>query len=87
MISIVFSACASRGSFSEIDADQDQVVTVEEAAQDRQLSDLFTSADDDKDGVLDREEFELARKVIEGSRRSEKRRSMMTEKGGIKRLQ
>lgn len=79
----VLSACASVATFEETDTDGDGAVTREEASSFEPLSSMFNSADDNKDGALDPEEFELAQKVIVGGRRSEPRRRTMTEKGGI----
>lgn len=75
-------ACASVATFEDTDTDGDGAITREEASSSKPLSSMFNSADDNKDGALDAEEFELAQKVIVGSRRSEPRRRTMTEKGG-----
>lgn len=77
------SACASVATFQDTDTDGDGAITREEAASSKPLSSLFNSADDNKDGALDEEEFALAQKVIVGTRRSEPRRRTMTEKGGV----
>ena len=79
------SACATLGTFNETDADGDGMISSREASESSELSSLFNSADDNKDGALDEDEYELALKVIKGSRRSEKRRKTMTEQGGIER--
>lgn len=78
-------ACATLGTFNEADADDDGMISRQEASHSTDLSLLFNSADDNNDGALDEDEYELARKVIQGSRRSEKRKKTMTEQGGIER--
>ena len=54
----------------------------EEAAPSEDLASLFTSADDDRDGVLNEEEYELARRVILGSRETPRRTPSTHGSGG-----
>jgi hypothetical protein len=79
---IVLASCRTMETFQDLDTDQDGVITRQEAAESRKLSMVFRSADDNHDGHLDQEEFDLAQRAIEGSRRSEKRLPMKTELGG-----
>lgn len=80
--SLLLSACSSLGPFKEADANQDGAVSREEAAPSEDLTSLFTSADDDRDGVLNEEEYELARRVILGSRETARRSPSTHGSGG-----
>jgi len=85
-LAILLPACASLGTFQDMDANQDGGISREEASNSESLTGLFNSADDNDDGVLDEHEYVLVHQVI--TRRLEpgtgapKRRKMMTEKGG-----
>ena len=85
VVSVLLTGCESFDSFEDFDADSDGWISGEEAAESRDLSDLFRSADYNGDGVLDEEEYAVAQKAITGVRRTEKRRPMGTERGGVKR--
>jgi hypothetical protein len=66
-----------------MDGNRDGVVSREEAASSKSLSELFDSADDDRDGVLNAEEYDLAYRVITQKHPdTAQRRKTMTEKGG-----
>lgn len=80
--SLLLSACSSLGPFKDADSNQDGGVSREEAAGSADLTGLFTSADDDQDGVLNEEEYELARRVILGSRETPRRSSSTHSSGG-----
>lgn len=79
---LLLSACSSLGPFKEADANQDGAVSREEAARSGDLTGLFTSADDNQDGVLNEEEYELARRVILGSRQTPRRSPSTHGSGG-----
>jgi Ca2+-binding EF-hand superfamily protein len=79
---VVLSACAGLGTFQEMDADHDGAISREEAGNSK-LSSLFDSADDDRDGLLDEEEYGLAYRVItQRHPENTQRRRTMIEKGG-----
>jgi len=51
--------------FSNIDADGDGLITMEEAAVIPELKEVFADFDQDKDGTLNEEEFDKSLEVIE----------------------
>lgn len=67
---LLLAACTTLGTFEQVDANRDNRVSPEEARQSEELSALFNSADDDQDGVLNHEEYDLVRDVILRSRES-----------------
>lgn len=79
---LLLSACAGMGSFKDFDANRNGGITREEADRKRALADIFDGADDNGDGHLDEEEFDLAKTAIELGRGDQKRRKMNTERGG-----
>ena len=80
---LFLSACATLGTFQEVDDNHDGVVSRDEASHSEALASLFTTADDNRDGVLDEEEYALVYKVITKKQPSTtQRRKMMTERGG-----
>lgn len=69
-ISLLLAACVTLGSFDKLDVDHNGGISPEEAARSEDLASLFNTADDDQDGVLNPEEYELVRDVIMRSRKS-----------------
>jgi hypothetical protein len=70
----LLAGCATTlGPFADVDANRDGGVSRDEAARSADLMSLYDSADDDRDGVLSQEEYELVRKVILGSRETPRR--------------
>ena len=51
--------------FTEVDADQNGLVNAEEAATVPQLASIFDGADVDKDGMLNPNEYDRAKRHIE----------------------
>lgn len=84
IVSALFlSACASLGTFQDMDVDHDGAISRDEASPSGSLVSLFNSADENDDGVLDEEEYALVHQVLtQNSGTETKRRKMMTEKGG-----
>ncbi len=70
---LLLAACATLGPFEQVDANRDGGISPEEAQRSEDLSALFNSADDDQDGVLNHEEYEIVRDVILRSRESSHR--------------
>lgn len=69
--SLLLSACSSLGPFKEADANKDGGVSPDEAAaRSEDLASLFNTADEDKDGVLNEEEYEFVRAYLLKSRTS-----------------
>jgi len=68
---LLLSACSSLGPFKEADTNQDGGVSRDEAAvRSEDLASLFNTADEDKDGVLNEEEYEFVRAFLQKSRTS-----------------
>jgi len=67
-----------------MDDNQDGDISRDEASRSEPLAALFNSADDNKDGVLDEEEYDIVHQAILENRGAtgHERRRMMTEKGG-----
>lgn len=64
-IVILLSACSGLRSFRDVDANQDGGVSPDEAAMTSEdLASLFDTADEDRDGVLNEEEYEFVRAYL-----------------------
>lgn len=82
-LGLMLTACASLGTFHDADVNQDGRVTREEAARSSaDLADLFDGADGDRDGALNEEEYEMARRVILQMRGSPPAQSPGHDSGG-----
>ena len=80
---ILLSACSGLGSFQNVDANQDGGVSPEEAASSSEdLASLFNSADEDKDGVLNEEEYEFVRAFLRKGQTSTHRGPPRRSSGG-----
>ncbi|MDP3209639.1 MAG: hypothetical protein Q8M65_10855 [Rhodoglobus sp.] len=66
----LLAACAALGPFEKVDSNGDGGISREEARRSEDLVALFDSADDDQDGVLNPEEYELVREVLTRDRTS-----------------
>ncbi|TDU32632.1 EF hand domain-containing protein [Panacagrimonas perspica] len=84
ILSVLFlPGCVSSGKFKNMDDDSSGGISRQEASHSQALADLFNSADENNDGVLDEEEYALVYQVISKNRApTQQRRKMMTEKGG-----
>lgn len=60
---LLLAACTSM-SISKLDGNGDGKVSREEAAQSSELMDVFAHADANRDGYLDRTEFQNAQELI-----------------------
>jgi hypothetical protein len=79
---VLLTACSSLGPFKEVDTNQDGHVSHEEAAlRSEDLASLFNTADEDKDGALNEEEYEFVRAFLQKSRTSTHRGPPKTRGG------
>ena len=69
---LLLAACTSM-SISKLDENADDKVSREEAAQSSELTDVFARADANRDGYLDRTEFQSAREMIREQNRADRR--------------
>lgn len=80
---MLLAACATTlGPFAEVDANRDGGISLDEAQRSEDLVALFNSADDDQDGVLNHEEYEIVREVILRPRETSKRSPSPSTGGG-----
>jgi hypothetical protein len=72
---VLLSACATTRSFGDMDADGNGRIDFREASRNPDVADLFRSADDDRSGDLDPDEYGSILSMIERERRDIPRRS------------
>jgi hypothetical protein len=72
---VLVSACATTRSFQDMDADGNGRIDFEEASRNPDVADFFRSADDDRSGDLDAEEYASIQSAIERERHDIPRRS------------
>lgn len=68
---LLISSCASLGSFQDLDVDNDGGINREEAGVSGRLMEMFETADDNNDGVLDQDEFADVKTILERYRRED----------------